>query len=154
MSYGTMRLQGADFDVLPLNHVSYLTGPVVYVLGRRDPWGAASALYVGETSEASGYLGSNHHKWDRAQRLGMNEVAIHRLPDRQRRLNLETVLRQQYRPPLNDQSVPSWNKAIVDALGASRSPLGESNPIGNALAIARKYAPPNNALVNALLRRS
>jgi hypothetical protein len=97
-------------------------------------------LYVGETGEAGGYLGAGHHKWDSARRLGMNELVVHRLYDRERRLNLETLLRHQFRPPLNDQPIPTANEAILNALAGCREP---ATPFTNAMAVAREYAQRN-----------
>jgi hypothetical protein len=103
MSYPVIRLlRGTDFHLLPLSVVPNLTGPLVYVLTRRDGTKSAIPLYVGEISEAKGYLGPCHIKWAQAQRLGMNAVAVHRLADLEKRLDLATVLRERFRPELNN----------------------------------------------------
>jgi hypothetical protein len=102
MSYPIIRLlRGTDFSVLPLSVVPNLTGPLVFVLTRRERAESAVPLYVEEVSEAKGYLGPNHRKWSQALRLGMNAVAVHRLADVDKRLDITTVLRERYRPVLN-----------------------------------------------------
>jgi hypothetical protein len=102
MGYPIIRLlRGTDFSVLPLSVVPNLTGPLVYVLARRERAECAIPLYVDEVGEAKGYLGPNHKKWDEAQRLGMNAVAVHRLADAEKRQDIKTVLREHYRPVLN-----------------------------------------------------
>jgi hypothetical protein len=102
MGYSIIRLlRGTDFCVLPLSVVPNLTGPLVYVLARRERAACAIPLYVGEVGEARGYLGPGHNKWVPAQRLGMNAVAVHRLAELEKRLDITLVLRERFNPVLN-----------------------------------------------------
>jgi hypothetical protein len=126
MGYPIIHIHGADFHVLPLNIVANLTGPLVYVLARRERGERAFPLYVGETGEANGYLGANHRKWDEALRLGMNAVAVHRLADPAKRFNLQAVLRRNFKPKLNEQSTAPE----ASALAQRHSPNGR---LANAL---------------------
>jgi hypothetical protein len=127
MEFQMVRLQGADFSVLPLAHTRHLSGPLVY-------------------------------KWSEALGLGMNAVFAHYRPSRSQRLDLETVLRHQYRPPLNDQSLPPRTPArptLAEVLAypveAGGNALASAyarhrGPVENALAVARRYPSPGNAL--------
>src|SRR5262245_19230410 len=90
MTYPTIQLEGVEFAILPLTHLIYVTGPTVYVFGLREQSGDAFALYVGETEEASGYLCSAHHRWDRACDLGMNWIAVCRIYDQEQRRQMKT----------------------------------------------------------------
>lgn len=114
MGYPVIHMHDADFHVLPLNITANLVGPLVYVLLRRACAQSAFPLYVGETSEAKGYLGTSHKEWDRALRLGMNAIAVHRLADRAKRLTLEGVLRRNCKPQLNEQAVAAAAVALAD----------------------------------------
>ncbi len=51
-------------------------GSANYIFVRRNPDGTKTALYAGMTTDLETRL-QNHHKWNAALRLGMNEVHIH-----------------------------------------------------------------------------
>ena len=104
MSYPTIMLQGAYFTIFPIAQAAYVEGALVYAFGSRDRYGNGRALYVGQTSDANGYFGRSHPKWARACMLGMNEVAVHWASDKDVRFKLETDLRREFRPPLNEQA--------------------------------------------------
>ena len=106
-----------------------------------------AAIYVGETGEAAGYLGRTHRKWCRAVQLGMGEIAIHWVPDKQRRLNLEKILRHAQRPPLNEQLTPPVPRrnALLDALTEALTPKPFTS---NALA-----GPRRDPLIEALMAK-
>ena len=120
MGYPVIHMHDADFHVLPLNIVASLAGALVYVFLRREGAEFAFPLYVGETSEAKGDLGSTHREWDNALRLGMNAIAVHRLADRAKRLNLETILRRNCRPKLNEQAAAPEPVALADKYAPHR----------------------------------
>ena len=100
-----------------------------------------------------------------ANQIRLARAALKRLPrpSRRQRLDLETVLRHQYRPPLNDQSLPPRTPAqptLAEVLASAYPVESGGNAIAsayarhrgrveNALAVARRYPSPGNALARA-----
>jgi hypothetical protein len=103
MSYPTIMLQGAYFTIFPIAQAAYVEGALVYAFGGRDRDGNGRVLYVGQTGDASDYFGRSHPKWARACLLGMDEVAVHWIGDKDARAKLEADLRREYCPLLNEQ---------------------------------------------------
>jgi hypothetical protein len=134
LPYPVIHQHGARFSIIPTSLWRALRGPAVYILGRDDGDHVARPLYVGETERLDGYIGPGHHKWQQALNHGMNVVCVHH--DRrgaQFRRNLETILRRQYRPALNEPTVPAFPP---NPLAGALAPLAEP-PAPNPLAGSR-----------------
>ena len=95
-------MAGYYFSVINLAWWPHLAGAAVYLFVRDNALTGPSAIYAGQTGEMSGYLGDGHRKWFEAVALGMTHILVHYEGSRPKRLQIETALRQQFRPPLND----------------------------------------------------
>ena len=127
----SFTLHRAAFFAVSLHSWPTLWGGAVYMLGRGELDGSATILYIGQTGELRGYIGHGHHKWRDASLAGMNVLLVHWQSDQAKRLNLETILRHQFRPPLNDQlkpnspapfggpGLPAYNAGAVSGNGMS-----------------------------------
>jgi hypothetical protein len=86
-------------------------------------------------------MGPGHHEWQDALARGMNVICVH--PERrgaQARRNLETILRRQYLPELNNQSLPAA-KPKPDPLVAALMDTALTLPARRPDALAEALAP-------------
>ena len=146
MAYPVIRQHGAHFSIFPISLWRALRGPAVYILGH-DPGDLVVApIYVGETEQLRGYMGPDHHKWQQALNHRMNVVCVHHESrGAQFRRNLETILRRQYRPALNEQSMPpatATNSTLVAALMKTGPTVPAFPPNALAGALAPFTEPP------------
>lgn len=106
--YPVVRRHGAHFSIIPASLWRLLRGPAVYVMAYDPGDHVVTPLYVGETEQLRGYIGPTHLKWQDALVRGMNVVCVHIEPrGEQLRRNLERVLRERYKPPLNQEPTPA-----------------------------------------------
>lgn len=93
------------FTVANLGH-SFGTHSGVYVLVGRQGLGGMTALYVGQTADASqrpGPFCSGHHVEASARRMGLAAIGFIAVADQWRRNAIERDLIQGLNPPLNVQ---------------------------------------------------
>jgi len=141
MAYPVIRQHGAHFSIFPISLWRALRGPAVYILGHDPGDFVVAPIYVGETEQLCGYMGPGHHKWQDALARGMNVICVH--PERrgaQARRNLETILRRQYLPELNNQSLPAA-KPKPDPLVAALMDTALTLPARRPDALAEALAP-------------
>ena len=141
MAHAQIQQHGARFSIIPASLWRLLRGPAVYVLAYDPGDRVVAPFYVGETQQLRGYIGPTHHKWCEALALGMNVICVHLEPRGERsRRNLEKILRHQYRPPLNEQPVPTA-KPSRDPLVAALMDTGLTLPVYHRNALAEALAP-------------
>jgi hypothetical protein len=124
MAYPVIRQHGAHFSIFPISLWRALRGPAVYILGHDPGDFVVAPIYVGETEQLRGYMGPGHNKWPDALARGMNVICVHSEVRGERfRRKLEEILRLQYQPALNLESIPPSNRrcaALADALAHRR----------------------------------
>lgn len=107
---GTMTLSGKsgskyEFAVYPRATTFKALGALYFMTKRTlkpEGGGSHAMIYVGETSDLSNRP-LNHHRKQCFDRKGADTVCILVESDRDRRLAIETDLRQNYDPPCNRQ---------------------------------------------------
>jgi hypothetical protein len=148
MNYSATDIHGTRFVIVPLCDWRVLHGPAVYLLCRREKGGSVTILYVGQTGELQGYMGPAHRKWEAAWGLGMDELHISPVISHAQRLNLETVIRHQFHPRLNEQGVSQMQQKSVSSALLSK-PLQHYNALTRDAFSASR----STGVVNALLER-
>jgi hypothetical protein len=140
MAYPVIRQHGAHFSIFPISLWRALRGPAVYILGHDPGDFVVAPIYVGETEQLRGHMGPGHHRWQDALARGMNVICVHyERRGAQVRRNLETILRRQYRPQLNDQFLPTAQPSRDPPVAAlmDNGPVlaaGHPSALGEALA--------------------
>src|SRR5260370_12904360 len=104
------------FSIFRIDAVWDLEG-IVYILARARGDGYFGALYVGQSAQGGERL-TQHEKMPDARRLGATHVHVHFVETRAARFAIETDLRRQLRPVLNEQPIPVSNLAGLAGLGA------------------------------------
>ena len=100
-SLGTITLAGYVFSIYPRSATFKAIG-AVYVMAKKTAQSNYTLIYVGETGDAS-ERPFNHHRSDCFDRHGADHVFLRSESKRQKRLDIETAVRQKYDPPCNKQ---------------------------------------------------
>ena len=107
VSVGNHKYQ---FVVYDLNGPEY-NAPGVYIFSKGTPnvqgGNNHQFLYIGQTDGLRDRLGPNHHKWLEALRHGMNYISVYVPYPVESHFDIERLLIQHYRPPLNDHLIPN-----------------------------------------------
>jgi hypothetical protein len=115
---------------------------IVYMIGRQRLDSNFDALYCGQSGQGDARL-SKHEKMNPARQLGATHVHVLFIQNRTERFRIETDLRREHKPRLNEQSIP------VQSLPEFDSPYGTAlNALSsnNALSMLRPHSPLASAL--------
>ncbi len=97
-----------QFVVYDLDGPEY-NEPGVYIFSKGIPNAQGGnnhqLLYIGETDGIKRRAGPGHHKWDEALSHGMNYISVYVPYPGESRSNIEKLLVQHFKPPLNDQLI-------------------------------------------------
>jgi hypothetical protein len=126
------------FSIYPAAEIPDFDG-VVYLMTRVRQDGLYDPLYCGQSSRGGERL-SRHEKLEPARRRGLTHIHVHFLDDSSERFRVETDVRRMHRPPLNEQSVPTYS-ALSGLPGVPSPP---TSALGNAF-LSRVLAEPTHA---------
>ncbi len=102
----TAHILGWEFVVIGFTETRGVAQPCVYLMAHEEQPGVHRIHYAGQThSLAERFAG--HHRLDAAIALGATHVLAIMVPAERDRRALETLLRYELRPPLNEESVPT-----------------------------------------------
>ena len=94
-----------QFVVYDLKGPEY-NGSGVYIFSKGMPNALGGndhqILYIGQTDRTMDRLGPSHDKWNEALRHGMNYISVYFPFPEESRSDIEQLLIQHYKPPLND----------------------------------------------------
>jgi hypothetical protein len=114
----TADILGWDFVLVPFSETRSVKLPCVYLMAHRDTGGERlhRIHYAGQTHNLADRF-AGHHQLDAAIAAGATHALALWVEQVNDRLNLETLLRYHYRPPLNAEEAPShaqgWGAAIA-----------------------------------------
>lgn len=118
MNGETADILGFDFVLVPFGETRSVQLPCVYLMAHRDPAGERlhRIHYAGQTRNLAERF-AGHHQLEAAISAGATHALALWVEALDDRLNLETLLRYHYRPPLNAEESPShaqgWGAAIA-----------------------------------------
>ncbi len=102
----TAHILGWEFVVIGFTETRGVAQPCVYLMAHEEQPGVHRIHYAGQThSLAERFAG--HHRLDAAIALGATHVLAIMVPVERDRRALETLLRYELPPPLNEESVPT-----------------------------------------------
>ena len=87
-----------DADLRTWNDV-----PDVYIFAGLNSMRTWQAKYIGQTKSFRNRMPPNHARWNEAQRMGATHIHAKVVHSASSRLDLEQLLINAYRPPLNGQ---------------------------------------------------
>jgi hypothetical protein len=122
----TADILGWSFVLVPFAETRAVRLPCVYLMAHRDAGapGVHRIHYAGQTHCLADRF-AGHHQIEAAAGAGATHALALWVEDLNDRLNLETLLRYHYRPPLNAEAVPSHAEGWGAAMACGRSQLAE-----------------------------
>ena len=109
-----VQILGEMFTAVPFEEARYFDFPCVYLMAHEEN-GAFHIHYAGQTGcLRDRYAG--HHQLHAAKDAGATHALVLVIRDEYVRRDFETLLRWQFRPPLNEEDVPrhmqAWRAAM------------------------------------------
>jgi hypothetical protein len=102
----TAHILGWEFVVIGFAETRGATQPCVYLMAHEAQPGVHRIHYAGQTHNLAERF-AGHHRLDAAIGLGATHVLAMMVATERDRRALETLLRYELRPPLNEESVPT-----------------------------------------------
>lgn len=102
----TAHILGWEFVAIGLGETRSVVQPCVYLMAHEAQPGVHRIHYVGQTHCLADRF-AGHHRLDAAMSLGATHVLAMMVETERDRRALETLLRYELRPPLNEESVPT-----------------------------------------------
>ncbi len=102
----TAHILGWEFVIVGFDETRRATQPCVYLMAHEAQPGVHRIHYAGQTHNLAERF-AGHHRLDAARALGATHVLAMLVETERDRRALETLLRYELRPPLNEESVPT-----------------------------------------------
>jgi hypothetical protein len=102
----TAQILGWEFVLVDFGETRSVVQPCVYLMAHEAQPGLHRIHYAGQTHNLAERL-AGHHRLDAAVSLGATHVLAMMVEAERDRRALETLLRYELRPPLNEESVPT-----------------------------------------------
>jgi hypothetical protein len=102
----TAHILGWEFVVVGFAETRSIPQPCVYLMAHEAQAGVHRIHYAGQTHCLADRF-AGHHRLDAAMGLGATHVLAMMVETERDRRALETLLRYELRPPLNEESVPT-----------------------------------------------
>jgi hypothetical protein len=118
----TAHILGWEFSVIGFAETRRVTAPCVYLMAHAAEPRVHRIHYVGQTHNLSERF-AGHHRLDAARALGATHVLALRVETERDRRALETLLRYELRPPLNEEDVPTHLRGWRAAQACGRPEL-------------------------------
>ena len=112
----TADILGWEFAVIAFSETRRVSEPCVYLMAHRDEAGGVHLIHYAGQTHNLGQRFAGHHQLDAAITRGATHVLAMRVESERDRRALETLLRYEFRPPLNEEAVPEhihgWRAAL------------------------------------------
>jgi hypothetical protein len=109
-----VNILGETFTAVDLNETRYFDLPCVYLMAHEEK-GGPRIHYAGQTHSLKERF-SGHHQLKAAIDLGATHALVLVVQSQRDRLEFETMLRWELRPPLNEEEIPrpiqAWRAAM------------------------------------------
>lgn len=102
----TADILGWEFAVIAFAETRGVVEPCVYLMAHRDADGGVHHIHYAGQTHNLGERFAGHHQLQAALARGATHVLAMRVEREVDRRALETLLRYEFRPPLNEEAVP------------------------------------------------